>query len=272
MSVKIGYSRIDEHGRATGGEAGDQNGKEIRIQNWYNGGWGFLARPKNPVVAEYIAAACEAGCANDNLGYDQSGRNTGLQEAKKVNWDLSKIMNPSEFDCSSFVTCCIMAGGIQIWSGGNAPTTRTLRKVLEQSGEFQILTDEKYLTGTDYVMRGDTLCKPDSHTVIVLSDGDKAREVIDEAPDEAAPEGPRNEIRSRVTYSVTLPLVQKGDSGPIVEVIQSLLILAECDPGEVDGEYGSKTKASVKELQHRAGIEEDGIVGGETWAVLVKIF
>ena len=270
MSVMIGHARIDEQGKATGGESGDQNGREIRVQNWYDGGWGFLARPKNPVAAEYIAAACEAGCDNDNLGYDQGGRNTGLQKAKKVNWDLSKILNPSEFDCSSFVTCCIQASGIQIWCGGNAPTTRTLRKVLEQSGEFEILTDEKYLTGPDYLMRGDTLCKPGSHTVIVLSDGDKAREAIDDAPDEAAPEKNRNEIRSETTYLVALPLLQKGDSGPIMEVIQTLLILAGFSPGGVDGEYGSRTKAAVKELQHRAEIEEDGIVGGETWPVLLK--
>lgn len=275
MSVKIGHARIDENGRATGGESGDQNSKEIRIQNWYDGGWAFLARPKNPVAAEYIAAACEAGCANENLGYDQTGRNTGLQEAKKVNWDLSKILNPSEFDCSSFVTCCILAGGIQIWSGGNAPTTRTLRKVLEQSGEFQILTDEKYLTGPDYVMRGDTLCKPDSHTVIVLTDGDKARETIDEAADEEASEGPKNEIRSGVTYSIVLPLVQTGDSGPIVAALQVLLtlhgVVAPEEEWAVDGIYGPKTKEAVKEVQRRAGKTKDGIVGGETWPVLLNI-
>ena len=268
MSVKIGHARIDENGRATGGESGDQNSKEIRIQNWYDGGWAFLARPKNPVAAEYIAAACEAGCANENLGYDQTGRNTGLQEAKKVNRDLSKILNPSEFDCSSFVTCCIQASGIQIWSGGNAPTTRTLRKVLEQSGEFQILTDEKYLTGPDYVMRGDTLCKPDSHTVIVLTDGDKAREIESLEPEQ---KGPQNEIRSGVTYSIVLPLVQKGDSGPIVGTIQGLLVLAGREPGFLDNEFGSATKAAVEDLQRRAGITVDGIVGGETWPVLLKI-
>ena len=35
MAVLIGSARIDENGRAHGGKAGDQNGKEVSTQNWY---------------------------------------------------------------------------------------------------------------------------------------------------------------------------------------------------------------------------------------------
>lgn len=35
MAVKVGSARIDENGRATGGRAGDQTGKELSIQSWY---------------------------------------------------------------------------------------------------------------------------------------------------------------------------------------------------------------------------------------------
>ena len=34
MAVKIGSARIDENGKAHGGAAGDQTGKEVSTQSW----------------------------------------------------------------------------------------------------------------------------------------------------------------------------------------------------------------------------------------------
>ena len=34
MAVKVGSARIDEYGKARGGQAGDQTGKEVSTQNW----------------------------------------------------------------------------------------------------------------------------------------------------------------------------------------------------------------------------------------------
>ena len=62
MAIRIGHASIDENGKITGGTSGDQNGKEVCTRNWYDGGWEFLARPKNAQVAEKMASACEAGC------------------------------------------------------------------------------------------------------------------------------------------------------------------------------------------------------------------
>ena len=55
MAVKIGSARIDENGKAHGGQAGDQTGKEVSTQNWYlhSKGWRVF-RAKNPSVAEKI--------------------------------------------------------------------------------------------------------------------------------------------------------------------------------------------------------------------------
>lgn len=48
MAVIIGSARIDERGKASGGKAGDQTGKEVSTQNWYkhSKGW-VLLRPKD---------------------------------------------------------------------------------------------------------------------------------------------------------------------------------------------------------------------------------
>lgn len=259
MAVRIGHASIDERGRATGGAGGDQTGKELCIRNWYRGSWKVLLRARNPAVATKIAASCMEACSNENLGYDQSSRNTGLQEAKKVNWDFSKITAKAEFDCSSLTAACVQAAGVNVWSGGNAPTTRTLENVLIETGAFDTLTDSKYLVGSAHLRTGDILLNPGSHVVMVLDDGDFA----------TLKPKPHNKIASSVTYSMVLPLVKRGDEGELVKTIQQLLLLRDCDPGDVDGEFGKNTRAAVEQLQGKAKIEVDGKVGGDTWTVLL---
>ena len=143
MAIKIGHSSKDENGRITGGRAGDQTGKEVCIRSWYNGSWDFVARFKDKAKAKKAAQACGDACNNPNVGYDQGGRNSLRTEAKKVDYQLGKIETPCESDCSSFMGVCVEAAGIKLPSG-NGPTTGTLRRVLEQTGEFGILTAEKY--------------------------------------------------------------------------------------------------------------------------------
>ena len=109
MTVRIGHASADERGKASGGAGGDQTGKEICIRSWYRGNWKVLLRPRDAAVAKKIARSCVDACGNEHLGYDQSGRNTGLQEAQKTGWDLGRIETEAEFDCSSLVTACIQA-------------------------------------------------------------------------------------------------------------------------------------------------------------------
>ena len=50
--------------------------------------------------------------------------------------------------------------------------------------------------------------------------------------------------------------------------LQSRMTAAEFDTGGVDGRFGAKTEAAVKELQEQAALEVDGIVGPATWEVV----
>ena len=38
-------------------------------------------------------------------------------------------------------------------------------------------------------------------------------------------------------------------------------------PGAIDGDFGPRTKASVKAFQTWGGVASDGIVGDRTWSV-----
>ena len=174
--VKLGSSSKDEKGQYRGGQAGDQTGAEVYIQNWYDGSWHSVIRPKSAALAEKTASACEKACNNNNIGYDQYERNSLYREALKVNLDLSKITTPCECDCSSLVsTCCIAAGLSEsiFFAGNNMRTTYNLIDACNKTGHFDVLTSSNYTRSKDYLKRGDILLST-GHTVIVLSNGDKA--------------------------------------------------------------------------------------------------
>ena len=173
MAVKIGHASIDENGKAKNGVAGDQTGKEVCIRDWYNrtDGWHTLIRPKEKQAAEKIAKAIEQACANDNIGYDQNQRTTLYDKAKSAGWDLSKITEKCECDCSSLVHTCAIAGGANLKYGDNGLTTRTMVKAFKESGDYDALTDKKYLTSDKELKRGDIVVKEGSHTFMILEDG-----------------------------------------------------------------------------------------------------
>lgn len=180
MGIMIGQASIDENGRISGGQAGNQSGRELNKSNWYSNGWTLLIRAKDPNVAEKMAKACEAGVANKNIGYDQYQRNTLRAEAKKAGWNLAAIKTPCETDCSAFMAVCAEAAGVNIdvaYTQGNAPATFQMRQQWAKTGKFDMLTDSKYLTSSQYLRRGDVLVNELRHTVMVLNDGPKAEKV-----------------------------------------------------------------------------------------------
>lgn len=176
MAIKIGHASIDENGNGRNGKAGDQNSKEVCIRTWYNKGWTVVLRPKKANIAEKSALACEAGCANNNIGYDMNQRNTAHTQAIAVKYNLSLIKTPCETDCSAFMTICAIAGGVtSLEYTGNAPTTSTMRRAFTESGGYDALTDTKYLTSDEYLKRGDILVAEGHHTVMVLENGAKVK-------------------------------------------------------------------------------------------------
>jgi hypothetical protein len=66
-----------------------------------------------------------------------------------------------------------------------------------------------------------------------------------------------------------LPLLKKGDKGGAVVALQHLLMLRGVVTFyNIDGVFGDKTEAAVKEFQQARGIYPDGKVGAKTWPAL----
>lgn len=175
MAVKIGSARSDERGKITGGKAGDQkNGLEVSTQSWYkhSKGW-VLLRCKDPGKAEIIAKTMEEVCASDRVGYDQTGRNDLYKALKDKGFDVDRLTRDVETDCSALVVFCCAAAGITDIS--TSTITSNLAANLVKTGWFEKISDAKYTEKDDYLLRGDVLVtRSKGHTVVVLTDGEKA--------------------------------------------------------------------------------------------------
>ena len=167
----ITHASIDEKGKAKNGQAGDQTGKEVCTRSWYNKPWNALIRFKDAGKREKIAQLMEKAAANSKIGYDQNQRNTLLTQARKFNYDVSKVTEPCETDCSALVTlACIYAGvpESKLIHNGNSATTRTLVPLLKATGEVEVFTMPLYTQKPDKLVRGDILIKEGSHVVVVV--------------------------------------------------------------------------------------------------------
>lgn len=168
-AVNIGHANISER-NTINGKRGDSTGSEVTIRSWYDKGWNLCLRPKSAELAENSAKACEEGCANDNIGYGEADRNSAYESYKKTG-KVSKI-DKSNVDDSSFMTLCAIAGGCKkLEYKGNAPSNSSIRKVFLATGEYEVLTDKKFLTTDKYLMRGDIIVNEGKHTVMILNNG-----------------------------------------------------------------------------------------------------
>lgn len=80
---------------------------------------------------------------------------------------------------------------------------------------------------------------------------------------EAAPQGK--------TCTVTAMQLKKGSTGEGVQALQVLLKHRwSYDPNGIDGIFGAGTRAAVKKFQAAHGLDDDGIVGPDTWTALLR--
>ena len=166
--VKIGHARYSEKGNAEG-KKGDQTGNEVSVSDWYDGSWIAVYRPQRDTVAFRIANTMQIATENNNIGYGQTDRLSLMKAAEQCNFELEKISEPVNCDCSSLVAVCCNAAGVGV---PFSMTTRSMDISLMGTGEFIRLKDNRYLKNPDYLKRGDILRK-NGHTCIVLSNGSK---------------------------------------------------------------------------------------------------
>lgn len=219
MGIFIGSARIDEHGRLSGGSAGDQKQMsipdkkgEVSIQAFYEHkkGW-YILRPKDRNVAKGMAQAMIRACDNPNIGYDQNQRLGIIKYGTRTKM-------PTECDCSSLVRECIIeASGKDV---GNFTTANEAQALIGS----RLFDRIPYNPGT-LLYEGDVLVtKTKGHTVIVTE------------------------------ADVDYPTLRRGSKGVYVKEMQTLLNYSSCGVHlYIDGIFGPLSEIAV--ISEASGIK-----------------
>lgn len=235
--VKIGSARADERGSISGGKAGDQNTREVSIQNYYmhRKGWNVI-RAKSDSVANKLAKAMKDACANQNIGYDQGQRGSIVELFTKTK-RLAKIDDPCECDCSMLVRLCVWQ------ASGKDPgnfTTFNAVSTLDKTGLFD---DAAPVSGNTKLYDGDILCTKTKGHIVIVVDGEPR---VTSKPQEDKPVKPASK-----------PTASKA-KGKVYEPICALNMRS--GPGT------NHSRLRVLYTGNDCTLLEDGIkAGGEEW-------
>lgn len=228
----ISNSGSDENGSYSGGQAGDQTGKEWRMRDWYNRPWSCVLRYPDQKVALKIAQLAIDAALNDKVGYDQSQNRTYLKQLKAVGWKPSKITVACEADCSAGVCANVTAAGyllgIPVLQNHTGTYTGNMRSALTKAG-FQLLTDSKYLTGGDYLLPGDILLNDGAHTATNVTIGAKVKSSWNPGTSVITPETPAQPTTKY--YRVRKSWAEKSSQIGAFTVFQNAKNCVDANPG-----------------------------------------
>lgn len=281
MAIRIGHASLSENGSINGAK-GDSTKKEVCTRNWYSKPWDYMAIHPDANVREKHAAAVEAACNNDNIGYGQGDRNTAYKEAKAVGYDISKITNKCNCDCSSLQNLAAVASGAKgVTYGSNGWTTSTMKSALKAAG-YKIIQDTTILKNSAYCVRGAIYVKAGSHTICGLDNGANYKTTLSKA---GVTETAGSKVESSTvkieskpvvaekTCNVALKTLREGSVNANVKALQQLLIANKCSCGKygADGEFGPDTLTAVIKYQRAKGLDDDGVVGPATWGKLLGV-
>lgn len=164
MATLIGQACSNERGEILNGQKGDQTGREVRINTFFDGQvWQTAYRCKDPAIGAKIARYMADACRNDNIGYDTGNtRYSCWDEAMKVR-STAGITKPCNTDCSQLMCICVNLAGI--------PLTKYLWTAIEDellmsTGKFIRITDQNILRGNGLKL-GDILWRT-GHTAVVV--------------------------------------------------------------------------------------------------------
>lgn len=227
------------------------------VDGWYPTAAALRARfPGTPlVVLTVTGATLEAG------GIDcEPGNVNAYQAAAWVKWRLSHVPGSRP----------VVYASVSGWGGYG------MGNVLAELGHQGIARSSVRLLSAHYG-HGPHICGPDTCRAIdVPMDGtqwtDAYRTPAGAVVDMSMLAGdffgrPETETERIVRE---LGIVRQGDSGEAVRTVQGLCVARGQDM-PVDGDFGPVTRLAVIGLQGQARIAVDGVVGPQTWPVLLGV-
>ena len=166
MRNLFAWASIDENGNVSGGKAGNQTGKELRVDNYYQFGQDKCIRFCDKKYGRLCAKYAKGLAKNKAIGYDQSQRMTLYSLAEKNDWSYSKLKKALrttkvECDCSSFASTVInLAYGKRLVG---CCTTATICNAVRKTGRFGVM---KISEAEKTWHKGDMPLKEGKHIII----------------------------------------------------------------------------------------------------------
>lgn len=229
---------------------------------------------------------------DDRHGYDQAQR-----------WG-----ERGDYDCSSAVITAWERAGVPVKTAG-ASYTGNMYAVFLACGFADVSRSVNLANGSG-LERGDVLLNMRNHTAMYCGNGQEVEASINERggttggqpgdqtgreflirayrnypwdcvlrykgeggdPQEIpAAAAPKNNTRHG-TCQIILPVLAKGDTGPVVAAAQAALHFMHYALGSagIDGDYGPATEAAVRNYQQTNGLDADGEIGAETWSKIMN--
>ena len=189
--------------------------------------------------------------------------------------DGCKWVDARIYDCRGFTRWLLLQVGIYIYGGTVTAQWET--------------TSNWVAKGTDMnaMPRGMVCCvfRP-SHTGMYVGDdtvrhcgGRKGQVVEEQLPGSPKWEGwaipaglyTTDELRKagiNVQDDCNIPTLRRGSQGDEVADLQMIMNSKFGYKLDIDGDFGSKTEAAVKDFQRKQGLTADGVVGVKTWKAL----
>lgn len=251
MPIKICHASIDEHGRISGGTAGDQTGREVCSRSWYSKPWHYYIECTDEALGNRAADLFLEICDSNLCGYDQSNR-ISLYDALSANGKKVPGMQKCETDCSAAVASIYRILGVAI---SPACTTRNIRTALLATGKFKAYSDAAHISTDQYARRGGIYLREGSHVVMAVENGVAYANAKESGtPFETPDKNPRPDKTPPRNIASS------------VRSIQSWLNSYYHTGISVDGCYGKKTKAAlIKAWQQEAGgLSVDGVFGSQS--------
>lgn len=243
-SNNIVHASINEKGTTTGGKTGDQTGKEICTRSWYNysGGWDYHLRYN---------------------GYSSSSSyDDGVLRKGDKGSDVKTMQN-------MLIKCGYSCGKYGADGDFGSGTESALEKFqkdygLEVDGEYGKNSKAKL---TSVYNDKTKPSKPSGYDQWVA---DLQKELNKQGfRDSNGNKLEEDGLNGNKTLSAC-PNVKKGAKGGITKLIQKRLKSVGFNKIDDDGIFGDYTKTCVEEFQKNRGLDDDGVVGKNTWKYLLS--
>lgn len=112
--LRLGNACSNEMGTFRDGQLGDQTGREVRIDDFYEYDWDYFFRANDPKLAEAIAQDMIDICNNNNVGYGQGSneRYTLYLQCQENGYDFKHISRVCATDCSQVESTILRKHGL----------------------------------------------------------------------------------------------------------------------------------------------------------------